>query len=207
MWKTLTICALLAGGILLGLMVWQQHARADGARVEAARLEIERDSVMAEVGRARSRADSAAMVTDSLEALRALERADAERRAWIQAQKADSLEAAITDLLPPDQVDAEVRQAVALAVGELRETYEVRLVAVHDLLRLSDETIETLQHQVLQEQAIQTGLRQALGLMEGERDAWRRAAEPSFFGRLKSNAGILGGVMAVTTLATLAVSR
>jgi hypothetical protein len=102
--------------VAVGWLARDARHRLEAMRSEVAALELVRDQALAAAGHAQARADSAAAVADSLDALRTRERADAEARARRLSREADSLETAIGAMVP----EGELRTAVVEAVAGLR---------------------------------------------------------------------------------------
>jgi hypothetical protein len=209
MWKKLKVVGigiLVAGVIASGFMAWQQHLRVQEAKVEAARVGAERDAALEEVARVQAALDSAVVADSLANAERLAEKARVEARNAVLRQRADSLVGAIGALMPPELVDREIAEAVQGAVRDIQVAHEEEVANLDNLLQLSQETITRLYRQIDLHQEANEGLREALRLMEVEKDLWQTAAQPDIFGRLKSNAGLLGGVSAVTTIVTLIVA-
>ena len=94
MWKTIqTILFLvaLAAALLLGWDAWTHRQQVAAAEAHAAVLVAAQDSALAAASVAEAEADSVAAVLDSLEAVRAEEKAAAARRAAVLRARADSL--------------------------------------------------------------------------------------------------------------------
>jgi len=166
--------------------------RAFGGRAEAlalaAEMEAAQDSALALAGRAQAEADSVAALLDSLEAVRAEEKAVAARRAAVLRERADSLEGAIGALMPPETVAVEVREAVMSAVGELRQTYEVQITDLTALLASTEHSLDVAVEEADLARRVNANLRTAFDAMEAERDLWRGVAQPGLLTRLKRDA-------------------
>ena len=166
--------------------------RAFDGRLEAlalaAEMEAAQDSALARAGRAQAEADSVAAVLDSLETVRAEEKAAAARRAAVLRARADSLEGAIGALMPPELVAVEIREAVMGAVGELRHTYEVQITDLTALLASTEASLAEAVELADTRARVNVNLREAFDAMEGERDLWKGVAQPGLLARLKRGA-------------------
>lgn len=202
--KVLIGAALLGIGALIYLYLGQVE-RVKAAEIEAARLEVERVALVEEAERIQFQADSVKAVLDSLEVVRTQEKAEAAARALELAARADEMEAAISGLLPPEIVDTRVRDQVMLAVAEIRGTYETRLNNQAAILRSTELSLDTALREGRLEREVNENLAVQITLLEEERDAWKVAAQPTFFGRLKSESGLLSGALTLGVLATLAL--
>ena len=154
----------------------------------AAEMEAAQDSALALAGRAQAEADSVAALLDSLETLRAEEKAAAARRAAVLRARADSLEGAIGALMPPETVAVEIREAVMSAVGELRQTYEVRITDLTVLLASTEASLAGAVELAETRERVNASLRTAFDAMEAERDLWKGIAQPGLLTRLKRDA-------------------
>lgn len=205
--KKIAIALAVGLVVALAVMVWQQHLRVQEAREEAARLGalLELAEAATEVARleAEARAEEAEAATE------ALARARAEWEVQAEALQAESVALAdeIATLVPAEVVGTEVAAAVQAAVDRLQANHAAEVQGLRNLLQLSDETIETIRIEAEARAAEAFALRAQVAVLEQERDAWQAAAQPDFLARLKSNAGLLGGVTAVATLATLVLSK
>jgi chromosome segregation ATPase len=148
--------------VAVGWLARDARHRLEAMRSEVAALELVRDQALAAAGQAQARADSAAAVADSLDALRTRERADAEARARRLSREADSLEAAIGDMVP----EGELRTAVVEAVAGLRASYETRLADLSDLLARSDAVVVALQAERVELRNTVAGLEEALAVYD-----------------------------------------
>jgi chromosome segregation ATPase len=185
--------------VAVGWLARDARHRLGAMRSEVAALELVRDQALAAAGQAQARADSAAAVADSLDALRTRERADAEARARRLAREADSLEAAIGDMVP----EGELRTAVVEAVTGLRASYETRLADMSDLLARSDEVVVALRAERVELRAAVAGLEDALAVTTEQRDLCMDAASPGLWERLRGSLGIVGGALAVGLISGL----
>ena len=154
----------------------------------AAEMEAAQDSALALAGRAQAEADSVAAVLDSLETVRAEEKAAAARRAAVLRARADSLEGAIGALMPPETVAVEIREAVMDAVGELRQTYEVQITDLTALLASTEASLAEAVELAETRARVNVNLRDAFDAMEAERDLWKGIAQPGLLTRLKRDA-------------------
>jgi hypothetical protein len=173
---------------LLGFWAWRQHVDIREAEARAAVLVAQQDSALAEAALAEARADSVALVLDSLEAVRAEEKAAAARRAALLRARADSLQQAIGDMLPPDVVDVEVAEAVMYAVTEIREGYETQLTDLANVLISTELSLDTAMEQAWEWEQVNANLRAAFRSLEEERDMWRAVGQPNLLARLKRDA-------------------
>ena len=166
--------------------------RAFDGRLEAlalaAEMEAAQDSALARAGRAQAEADSVAAVLDSLETVRAEEKAAATRRAAVLRARADSLEGAIGALMPPELVAVEIREAVMGAVGELRQTYEVQITDLTNLLASTETSLAEAVELAEARERVNVNLRTAFDAMEAERDLWKGVAQPGLLTLLKRDA-------------------
>jgi DNA helicase IV len=185
--------ALLIGALSLGWIAWNQREQADEAREVAAALEVERDTLAAELARVDAQLDTMLQVMAEKEAERAQEQAEAEAREVVLSQRADSLTEAMLHHIPDD----DVREIVALRVAELNQVHEERLAAKDHLLGLAEETIQALRDQAVLKERVNANLRQSLALAEEQRDAYRRAANPTWLEQVKQSAGLVGGALAI----------
>jgi len=191
MWKTAqTILFLVALGaaLLLGWDARKHRQQAAEAEAHAAVLVAAQDSALAAASVAQAEADSVAAVLDSLEVVRAEERAAAVRRAAALQARADSLAHAIGDLMPPDLVDREIAEAVMDAVGELRQTYEAQIADLTSLLTSTELSLDTAIEEADLERRVNADLRVAFGALEKECDLWRGIAQPGLLKRIRRDA-------------------
>ena len=186
------VVALLGAAVFLYM---GQRERAQAAEVEAARIGVLLEQAEAEASAKEAKADSLARELVLLEEIRAREIAEAEARAREEAARADELEEAIGNLLPPEIVDAQVREQVLLAVGELRTTYERRLEDQVVVLRRTESSLATSMEEADSLRDANTSLHEANALLALQVEAWRTAAQPSFFGRLRKESGLLSGAL------------
>ena len=190
MWKSILFGAAFV--LLLLLVCGYCINRAFDGRAEvlalAAEMEAAQDSALALAGRAQAEADSVAAVLDSLEAVRAEEKAAAARRAAVLRARADSLEGAIGALMPPETVAVEIREAVMSAVGELRQTYEVQITDLTALLASTEASLAEAVELAEARERVSANLRTAFDAMEAERDLWKGVAQPGLLTRLKRDA-------------------
>jgi len=202
--KTILVVLLLVAVAGLGLTAWQQSVRAAAARAEAAALEAQRDSIMADVGKAVLKADSAQEVLDSLEAVRLREKAVSEAQAMRLQAQADSLQQHIGELMPPELVDREVAEAVMGAVQEIRLAHAQEVDQLTGQLMRTENLLAREREQVERKQRINDGLRQSMALAEEEVGFWKDAANPGLLKRLKQDAGLLGTAAALGGVVVLA---
>ena len=191
MWKTAqTILFLVALGaaLLLGWDAWKHRQLAAEVAAQAAELVARQDSLKNEARRLQNEADSTALVLDSLEAMRAQEKAAATRRAAALRERADSLEETIGELMPPNVVAIEIREAVMDAVREIRMADDERIADLTNLLASTELSLERSQEVSARKDRIIENWGRAFAAMETERDLWKGTAQPSFFGRLKRDA-------------------
>jgi chromosome segregation ATPase len=182
--------------VAVGWLARDARHRLEAMRSEVAALELVRDQALAAAGHAQARADSAAAVADSLDALRTRERADAEARARRLSREADSLETAIGAMVP----EGELRTAVVEAVAGLRASYETRLADLSDLLARSDAVVVALQAERVELRNTVAGLEEALAATTEQRDLCMDAASPGLLQRLRDAAGIVLGTAAATAV-------
>lgn len=180
--------------VAVGWLARDARHRLEAMRSEVAALELIRDQALVAAGQAQARADSAAAVADSLDALRTRERAGAEARARRLSREADSLAAAIGDMVP----EGELRTAVVEAVAGLRASYEIRLADMSDLLARSDAVVVALQAERVELRRAVAGLEEALAVTTEQRDLCMDAASPGLLQRLRDAAGIVLGTVVVT---------
>jgi chromosome segregation ATPase len=185
--------------VAVGWLVRDSGRRLEAMRSEVAALELVRDQALAAAGHAQARADSAAAVADSLDALRTRERADAEARARRLSREADSLETAIGAMVP----EGELRTAVVEAVAGLRLSYETRLADMSDLLARSDAVMVALRAERVDLRSTVAGLEEALAATTAQRDLCMDAASPGLWERIRGSLGIVGGAVAVGLIAGL----
>ena len=186
------VVALLGAAVFLYM---GQRERVQAAEVEAARIAVLLEQAQEEAAIRQAEADSLARELVLLEEIRAQEIAEAEARARAEEARADELEEAIGELLPPEIVDAQVREQVMAAVGEIRDTYERRLADQVVILHRTESSLATSMQEALELRQSNTSLHEANALLALQVVAWKTAAQPSFFGRLRKESGLLSGAL------------
>ena len=191
MWKTaqtILFLVALAAALLLGWDAWKHRQLAAEVAAQAAELVARQDSLLAEAARIQLGADSMAAVLDSLEAIRTQEKEAAARRAAALRERADSLEGAIGELMPPETVAIEIREAVMDAVREIRMADDERINDLTNLLASTEASLAQAQALSESRALVNANLRAAFATLETERDLWKEAAQPGLWGRVKRDA-------------------
>lgn len=197
--KFVVALLIIASGIL-GYFAWTQHRFIQEVEARAAEVEQEKEAE-------KLRADSIALVTDSLlrvadsiDAVRQEEKAAAARRAAELRARGDSLAIAIVNLVPVDLVGEQVAEQVALAVGQLRASYEDQLSDQADLLQHAEEELAIFRGMEFEHEEEKEALRRALALSEQQTAIWKAAANPGFLGGLWKQKGPLSAALTLGVL-------
>jgi len=186
--QTILFLVALAAAALLGWDAWKHRQQVAEARAEAAVLVARQDSAKAEAALAQAKADSVTAVLDSLEAVRTREKAAAARRAAALLERADSLEGAIGEMMPPDLVDREIAEAVMDAVREIRMADDERIANLTNLLASTEASLAESVAASLLKDDVNAHLRESLAISGQQTQVWKSVAQPSLFGRLKRDA-------------------
>jgi hypothetical protein len=199
--KNIIMGVLLLAGLLLGIGFVAQWKAREAAAAEAAKFQEEKEAALEDARIAEIRADSIARALDSIDALRQAEKEEQERRAAILRARANALTDSISEMLPPEVVDAEVHDAVMEAITRKDAIHEEEVQDLRNLLIMTENTLERSRRSFTdyQEaaQRAQESLRRALAASEAETQVWKDAANPSFGMRLKKDALTYGGVALV----------
>jgi len=167
----------------LSYLTWMQYDRASRAGEIIEEMRGERDAALARADSAMREGRKHALIADSLRhsLISELDRYHASED-QLQAT-ADSLSARIIDMVPV----GETQERVAVAVAELRDTYERRLDDLYGLLEISLARSAALESRALSAERVSGHLADALRATEAERDAFRRALNPGLRERLKDH--------------------
>lgn len=188
-WTTVVGWAAVLAAIALAFLAWNQRARAAEAREIAAAIQVERDSLRAQLDIVETVAEEAAQAVQEKEDELGEARLEAEVREASLSARVRDLSDEIMAQIPEEALEESVRDTIRAIVADLNAVQEQRLAQQARLLTLSEETIERIRGQVVAEQRINQNLRQQVALITEQRNAFRRAAEPNLWERFQKNAG------------------
>jgi molybdenum cofactor biosynthesis enzyme MoaA len=195
----LIILVVLGIGAYFIIADFQQVAE---AKAEVARVQVELDTLEAKAARWEGKADSLALVNDSLENVFEESLFEAEQEAILLRAKADSLSDDLVGMIP----EGRLRDLVAVRVIEIQDTYETRintlssnLVEARAIIMEKDNEIEMRIGLHMEQTEIIEGLERQKKILE---DALKPVG---ILTNLKRNAGMVAGVIGVTVVGTLVV--
>jgi hypothetical protein len=183
--------------VVTGYVIWAQYKEISEVYRAVELLEIERDNLISDANYLRSKADSFATVSDSLEARLRVEQAEADAEARVLESKVDSLSEEMLNMIP----DSILRGQIQVALVPIRRSYEDQInrltqisISKDALLLQKDFEISTLRLELSDKDRI-------IQITEQQRDEFEEALRPvGFFGKFKKNAGVIAGSTAVLTL-------
>ena len=178
----LWVVALASVGVL-ACVAWVQYDKAARWAEDAREAREEADSALAHADSVTRENERWAAVADSLERAAEEEAERVREREMRERVRADSLSAEIVGMVP----EGEIRDRVAAAVTELRQSYERRIDDLEGLLVLSLERSTALEVRALAAEEVAGYLTDALRATEAERDAYKRALEPGLRERIRQH--------------------
>ena len=191
--KTVMWVLIAAAFALQGWLLLRELPRAAEARAEIAAMQVALDAAKAQAVADSLRADSLALEAVRLDSIRAVTEAEARARAARLARQADSLSRRVSALVE----GTEAAEEVTAILGEIRASYEARIMDLEGVILQGRRIEQTLRAQVVAEQEVALSLRSALALAEQQRDRCLDAMSPGLWERIRANVGPLAGAVVI----------
>lgn len=194
-WKSVGVAFLFLVIVFLGLLLFFQTKRVDWVRIQSQTLGDSIEVVWERVERSEDEVQRVKLEQAKLLEEISVQKEMVEKENSILLDRVDSLQVSVGDLLPPEIVDASVREQVEAKVQEIRDSYETQITNVTVLLSSTREALDKATERALLQEGISSDLREAYQRMEMDRNLWRGAAAPGWWDRLQKNASLVGGAV------------